>query len=176
MVAGEHVVEFTRDKSTPLETNRGKVRSVVHTEIVERTQQSLVESIPQPGFPGDASVEPLEHRPAIGALRRSGQPEENLRLESLQKAFVARSGCVMKLIHDDHIESFGIDIIYSICQGLDRGKDVTAFIWTLAANEPFPEPRFPEYKLEDLLALEKNLVTMCDEQHGLPMRCLRNSL
>ena len=73
----------------------------------------------------------------------------------------------MKLVHDDHVEIVWIDLVDAVGKGLHRSKDVVTRAWTLAADQPFTKPRLTEHKLEDLLALAEDLVTVRDEEQGM---------
>ena len=133
---------------------------------MKRAEQSLVQGIPKPGFRGDAAVEPLQHRLAVGALRRGRESEEDFRFQTRQQSLVARGCRMMKLVHDDHVEIFRIDLVYAIGKGLHRGKDVVTRAWTLAADQPLTEPRLAQYELKDLLTLTEDLVAVRDEEQG----------
>ena len=116
VIAGEHVVQIARYVSPALEAHRREVRRVVDAEVEEGAEQALVEGIPQSRFECDATVEPLEHRPAVRPLGRRGEPEQKLRSQAFEKPVVARRRRMVKLVDDDDIEAVGIDVVDAVCQ------------------------------------------------------------
>ena len=116
MVAGEHVVQIAGYISPALKAHRGEVRSVVDAEVVERAEQALVERIPQSRFERDATVEPFEYRLAVRTLGRSGEPEQDLRCQALEKPVIARGRRMVKLVDDDYVKAVGLDVVDTLCQ------------------------------------------------------------
>ena len=115
-------------------------------------------------------MRPSNHSSTDLPSARSGvavSPKRIFRLQTRQQALVARSCCMMKLVHDDHIESVRLNIVDPVGKGLHRGKDVATRVWTFAANQPLTEPRLAQDELEDLLALTQDLVAVRDEEQGM---------
>ena len=67
-------------------------------------------------------------------------------------------------------KSSGSICVDAVGKGLHRSKDVATRARTRAADQPLAKPRLPEHKLEDLLALAEDLVTVRDEEQGMTRR------
>ena len=93
---------------------------------MKRAEQTLIERVPKPGLRCDASVEPIEHRFAVGAFGGCGKPEQELRFQARQETFIARGRRMVKLVDDDDVEGVGFDIVDAAGERLHRGKDVMA--------------------------------------------------
>ena len=166
--SGEHGVEGGRHIFPALESNRGEICRIVHPEVVERAEESVVEGIPEPRLVRDAVVEPYEHRLAVRTLGRGREPEEELRGEAREEALVARRCRMVELVHNDDVEGVGSDVLDAGGERLHRGEDMAAGLWSLAADEPLAEAGLAQDELEDLLALAEDLVPVCDEEEGVP--------
>jgi len=59
---------------TPLPFDRRQIRSISDTEVVEGTEELLLERLPQPQLGGDMATEPSADVLAIGPLRRGCKP------------------------------------------------------------------------------------------------------
>ena len=87
---------------------------VVKAEVLERAEQPPLERVPQPQLHRDAAVEPVEDALAVGALRRRGQAEQDLRLQVIQQPSIGRRGGVVELVDDDDVEGVGPNVVRSI--------------------------------------------------------------
>jgi hypothetical protein len=56
-------------------------------------------------------VEPLGDVLAVEPLRCRCQPEKLLRLETVEQPVIRLGSRVVKLVHDDHVERIGSDLL-----------------------------------------------------------------
>ena len=84
--------------------DRGEIGSVVDAEVVEGTQQVLVEGVPQPQLGGGPAVEERPDVDPVATLGSRGQAEQLDRGEAVQQPAVARGLGVVELVDDHDVE------------------------------------------------------------------------
>ena len=100
--------------------NVAKVHAVIDPVIDERREVMLVDGVPQAKFRRYPIAEVFQDRQAVASLGCSCQPHQLGRLHMLEQAHVGRGGRVMKLVHDDDVEVFWIQMREIACvQALD---------------------------------------------------------
>lgn len=70
---------------------------------------------------------------------------------------------MVELIDDNHIERVSFELVDAVRERLHRGEDMAALVRALTAHKTLTERRLTEYKLEHLLGLSEDLVSMCDK-------------
>ena len=109
VVTRQNALEFRRNVSTALEADRAKVGAIGNAEVVERTQQSLVEGLPKPHVACDSVLKPMHDVLAVGPLGGGSQPQEDLGAEPFEQSAVGRRFRMVELIDDHDVPRFGID-------------------------------------------------------------------
>ena len=130
-------------------------------EVVERAQQATLERFPEAQLDGNASIKPIKDALAVGAFRRGGQAQQDLRFQMIEQPAVGVCGCVVELVDDDDVEGVGRQIgQIQLGQRLHRRKHVAPFLRTLASDVELTEgaitkhlPKGREALFEDFLAM-----------------------
>ena len=92
VVAGDDAFEFALTYRPRLEPDPTQVRTVSDAQVVERTEQALVERLPQPHLRCDPVVEPVEDLFAVCALGVAVRPTSTFGLRrSRSRRYVSAS-------------------------------------------------------------------------------------
>jgi hypothetical protein len=91
-----------------------EVDRVLHAEVLERREQSLLERVPQPHLVGGAPVEPAADILAIVALGGGGEPEQHARANVCQQTVVGGRLGVVEFVDDDDVEVVGGQLCFEV--------------------------------------------------------------
>ena len=152
--------------ATALPLQPRQVRPVGDAEVVERSQQLLVEGVPEPHFERVAAREvAVAHVDAVAALRSRGQADKHLRLQVIEQRAVGRGLGVVELIDVHDVEPVRFELArVQAMQRLDRGEHVTPLARHFSSDELLPEIAAPQHVPERLQRLVEDLLAVRDEQ------------
>ena len=163
VVAGVELIEGFGVVGAALPFERAEVSVVRDPEVVERTQQVLLEGFPETDLDGCAAAEELPHVDTVGAVGRRGQTEEFVRLELPEQRAVRGRLCVMKLVDHSHVVRRKI----YLAERLNGSKYVLPPARALTTNEQLTERSVAQHLAVGALCLLEQFPTMRDEQQAL---------
>jgi hypothetical protein len=112
----------------------------VQAKVLKGTQESALESIPQPQFNRDAAIEPRKYASTVGPFWRGSQAEQDPRAQVAQEPLVGGGSGAMELVHYHDVESVGPNVIeLGLAQGLNRREHVSPLVGPVAVDEELAE-------------------------------------
>ena len=146
----------------------GDVRVIGDAEILERSEQSLVEGLWKPDFRTDFPSEVRKQTLLIHSLRCSGKTQEDMWFEVVHDESIAHGSGMMGFIDDDKVVIAGsqsFEYIYPLVEGSNRDKQMLdIFFWSIVSYPKFTEVGIPQHTSEGMYRLLQDFLSVSDKE------------